>query len=158
MPDEALLMLATDVRNKTLRILDGVDEAAARFAPAGLSNTILWHAGHAVILAEHLGIAPLTGSKPEAGYPAGWFEAFSWKSTPATVTRWPGLADVVAKLREQQERLLAALRAAPDELLARPVGDPSRGRNVRWSVLHGLHDEAGHQGEMWLLKKMASKR
>ena len=155
MPDEALVMLATDVRNKTLRILDGVGDAAARFAPAGLNNTILWHAGHALVVVEHLGVAALTGSKPEDGYPAGWFDTFSWKSNPATVTSWPSLGDVVARLRDQQERLMAALRNTTPELLARPVGDPSRGRNVRWSVLHGLHDEAGHQGEMWLLKKMA---
>jgi hypothetical protein len=158
MPDEALVLLATDVRGKTLRILDGVDDALARFAPPGLNNTMLWHAGHALVVVEHLSVAPLTGSKPEDGYPAGWFDKFSWKSNPATVTSWPTLGEVVAKLREQQERLMAALRQASPELLARPVGDPSRGRNVRWSVIHGLHDEAGHQGEIYLLKKMAAKK
>ena len=154
MPDETLLVLATDVRNKTLRLLDGVDEALARYAPPGLNNTILWHAGHALVVVEHLGVAPLTGSRPENGYPAGWFDAFSWKSNPTTVTAWPPLAEVVAALRDQQSRLTAALRRASDEALDRPVGDPARGRTVRWSVMHGLHDEACHQGELWLLKKL----
>ena len=34
------------------------------------------------------------------------------------------------------------------------VIDPARNRTVRYNILHGLHDEAGHQGEMWLLRKL----
>ena len=32
--------------------------------------------------------------------------------------------------------------------------DPARNRTVRYNILHGLHDEANHQGEMWLLHKL----
>jgi hypothetical protein len=63
MSDKALLHLANDVRGKTLKLLDGVSDAQARYAPPGLNNTILWHAGHAVVVNEHLGMSAATGSR-----------------------------------------------------------------------------------------------
>jgi DinB family protein len=155
MPDESLQLLLKDVRGKTLRILDDVTEEQARYAPPGLHNSILWHAGHSLIVVEALGVAPATGMAPV--YPDGWFDKFSWKSEPARVTSWPTLAEVKAKLKDQAERLATALNSLSDAQLSAPTGDPSKGRNLRWSILHGLHDEAGHQGEMWLLKKLQTK-
>jgi len=155
MADESLLLLLKDVRGKTLRILDDVTEEQARFAPPGLSNSILWHAGHSLVVVEHLGVSPATGKPPV--YPQGWFDKFSWKSEPAKVTQWPKLSEVKAALAEQAERLGTAISALTEEQLRQPAGDPARGRNLRWSILHGLHDEAGHQGEMWLLKKLQTK-
>ena len=151
MPDESLLLLASEVRGKTLRLLDGVSDDVARAAPPGLNNSILWHAGHALVVVEHLGLMPTTG-KP-AAYPAGWFETFSWGSTPAKVTNWPRLPEVVTALRDQLARLTAAIGALSPEQLDTIV-DKNRNRTLRYSVLHGLHDEAGHQGEIWLLRKL----
>ena len=155
MPDQSLQLLLKDVRGKTVKILDQVSEPQARFAPPGLQNSILWHAGHALVVVEHLGVSPATGKPPQ--YPDGWFDKFSWSSKPATVTQWPTLAEVKAKLIDQAERLSNALNGLSDEQLNQPVGDPSKGRNLRYSILHGLHDEANHQGEMWLLKKLQPK-
>jgi hypothetical protein len=153
MPDESLLLLASEVRGKTLRLLGGVSDDTARFVPPGLNNSILWHAGHAVILIEHLGIMPATGQP--AAYPAGWFDTFSWNSNPATVTKWPPLSEVVAVLRDQLGRLTTALEALSPEQLGTVI-DRSRNRTLRYAVLHGLHDEASHQGEIWLLRKLHS--
>lgn len=155
MPDESLLLLAREVRSKTLKLLDDVDEQQARFAAPGLANTILWNAGHVVIINEHLGLAPATGKPP--GYPADWFNKFSWKSEPATVTSWPSVEQVRLVLREQLQRLAAAIEPLTPAQLAKVV-DAARGRTLRYSILHGLHDEANHQGEIYLLKKMYAKR
>ena len=151
MPDESLLLLTSEVRGKTLRLLEGVSEDTARFAPPGLNNSILWHAGHALVVVEHLGVMPATGKS--AAYPPGWFETFSWNSNPATVTKWPPLSEVIAALRDQLARLTAALNALSPEQLGAVV-DKSRNRTLRYAILHGLHDEAGHQGEIWLLRKL----
>ena len=62
MADETLLLLAKDVRNKTLKLLEGVDDQQARFAAPHLTNTVLWHAGHAIMVNEHLGVSPATGT------------------------------------------------------------------------------------------------
>lgn len=149
MADESLILLAKEVRGKTLRLLDGVSEADARYTPAGLNNTILWHSGHALVVVEHLSVAPATGQAPS--YPTGWFEIFSWKSSPASVTSWPTLEEVVGRLREQLSRLIGAIeRLSPEQL----AGLRENGKSLRYSILHGLHDEACHSGEIHLLKKL----
>jgi len=155
MADETLLLLVKDVRGKTLRILEDVSEPQAKFTPPGLNNSILWHAGHALVVVEHLGVTPAK-AKPTA-YPTDWFDKFSWKSEPANVKQWPTLAEVKTKLIQQGENLTAAIGQLTEEQLSQQAGDPARQRNLRWSILHGLHDEAGHQGEMWLLKKLQPK-
>jgi hypothetical protein len=151
-----MLLLASEVRGKTLRILDAVtSDDEARFTGPGLNNSILWHAGHAIMVVEHLGLIPATG-RP-AGYPAGWFEKFAWKTEPAKVKEWPALAEVRDQLRSQLTRLQEAIRALSPAQLDTVV-DKEKGRTLRYSILHGLHDEAGHQGEMYLLRKLYARR
>ncbi len=154
MPDQSLLLLADEVRSKTLRLLNGVSDAQARFHAPQLNNSILWHAGHALIVVEHLGVAPAAAAEPI--YPAGWFDIFSWTSKPSTVTHWPALAEVVAKLAEQLDRLKIAIAPLSEDRLDQII-DPARNRTLRYSILHGLHDEAMHQGEIYLLKKMMAR-
>ena len=150
MADATLMLMATEIRGKTLKLLDGLSDEQAAFAAPGLHNSILWHAGHGVMLMEHLGIMPLTGSsQPE--YPGGWFEAFGWKSDPRTVRAWPTAAEVRAQLERQLDRLLLLLEAADEATLSKR---DAKGRPTRYLILHGLHDEAIHQGEMYLLRKM----
>ena len=155
MPDETLLTMANEIRGKTLRLLDGVGDEASRFT-AGLSNSILWHAGHALMLVEHLCIIPATGEAPR--YPDGWYQMFAWQSRPAAVPpdAWPALAEVVTLLSEQLARLRALIGSIPPEQLGRVI-DAARNRTLRYSIVHGLHDEATHQGELYLLKKLYGK-
>src|SRR5436190_19630822 len=70
--DDTLILLANEVRKKTLWLLDGVTDEMARFVAPGLANSILWHAGHALVVVEHLGVVPASGGPPVL--PAGWFE------------------------------------------------------------------------------------
>lgn len=158
MADESLILLAKEVRGKTLRILDGVTEEQARWTPAGLQNHILWHAGHALVVVEHLwNFAPgPQGDKP-TGYPKEWFPLFSWQSKPTPETKFPPLSEVVAQLRTQLDRVLAHVQTLDDATLAKNVGTAEKPRTMRYSILHGFHDEAGHQGEIHLLKKLMAK-
>jgi hypothetical protein len=152
MPDETLLALLDEVRGRTLRFLQGVTAEQARWAPPGLQNSILWHAGHCYILAEHLTMGPL-GLPPRV--PEGWFDAFGWGSRPALVPedRWPTLEDVADRLADQHRRLRRVIGGlTAGQLAGETAGDP--GRTVRWSIVHGLHDEACHGGEILLLRKL----
>ena len=156
MADETMLLLASEVRGKTLRILDAVaGDEEARFTGPGLNNSILWHAGHSIMVVEHLGLMPATGAP--AAYPVGWFEKFAWKTEPAKVKEWPALAEVKEQLRSQLIRLQGAIRSLSAAQLD-VVIDKEKGRTLRYSILHGLHDEAGHQGEMYLLRKLYARR
>jgi DinB superfamily len=155
MPDESLLLLAKEIRGKTLRILEDVTEQQALFAAPGLQNSILWHAGHSFVVVEFLSVSAATGKPPL--YSQDWLEKFGWESRPATVKQWPTLAEVKAKLIDQADRLIAAIQPLTDQQLAQTIGKPGDTRVLRYAILHGLHDEANHQGEMWLLKKLQSK-
>jgi hypothetical protein len=150
MADATLNLMAKEIRTKTLKLLDGLSDEQARFAAPGLHNPILWHAGHGVMLMEHLGIMPLSGSQ-QPQYPAGWFETFSWKSDPRQVASWPSVEEVRAQLEQQLSRLLNLLESADEATLSKL---DAKGRPIRYLILHGLHDEAIHQGEMYVLRKM----
>ncbi len=155
MPDQSLLLLFDEVRHKTLRLLQDVSEEQARWSPPGLANHILWHAGHCYVLVETLTLEA-TGGRPQI--PAGWFEKFSWHSDPRAVTaeHWPPLAQVAAALARQHTRLRQMIAGLGDEQLAAAMpGNPRR--TVRYAIIHGLHDEACHAGEIWLLRKLQHK-
>jgi hypothetical protein len=152
MPDQSLLLLLDEVRGKTIRLLQGLSEEEARWSPPGLHNHILWHAGHSFVLVESLAMEAI-GDRPQI--PDGWFEVFSWRSDPRRVAsdRWPTLAQVVVQLTQQHSCLRQAIERLAEEKLSSPVpGNPNR--TVRYAIVHGLHDEACHSGEIWLLRKL----
>ena len=152
MPDKCLLLLLDEVRAKTLRILKSVPADQARWAPPGLHNTILWHAGHAYVLVEWVTMKSLRRT-PQI--PDGWYEMFSWESRPNLVPadRWPQLSEVIHHLEAQHKRLRKLIGELSEEELDRPSASNPK-RTVRSAILHGLHDEACHCGEMHLLHKM----
>ena len=152
MSDPSLSLLLDEVRGKTLRLLHGLRDEDARWSPPELRNHILWHAGHSFVLVESLTMEAV-GELPQI--PEGWFEIFSWESNPGGVAayRWPPLAQVISHLTEQHARLRKVIDALGEEQLSRPLPGRSA-RTARYAILHGLHDEACHSGEIWLLRKM----
>lgn len=152
MAENALVTMLGEVRGKTLRVLGGVGPEQARWTPPGLQNSILWHAGHCYIVVERLTAGALGRAPVE---PDGWFEIFSWESRPATVAaeRWPSLGAVVARLEEQAARLRGLYASLTDEDLARAPASGTRA-TAQATIIHGLHDEACHCGEVMLLRKL----
>lgn len=155
MPDKTLLLMLDDVRGKTLRELQGLDDTHARWAPPGLQNSCLWHAGHAYVVTEFLTMKAV-GKEPKI--PEGWLKMFSWESNPAHISpgSWPELEVVVGELKSQFERhrkLISEL--TPQQLEAPEPGNPER--SVAYAIMHGLHDEARHSGEITLLRKLMTR-
>lgn len=155
MADRTLLTLFDEVRGKTLALLDGVGEPESLWAPQGLHNSIRWHAGHCYVVVEWL-CADALELKPTA--PTGWFEMFGWESRPQNVPpeRWPTLSTVIAQLTEQHRRLHMTLERLAEEQLATALPE-SRHQTVRRKIVHAIHDEACHSGEIWLLRKMLDR-
>ncbi|MCA9072590.1 MAG: DinB family protein [Planctomycetaceae bacterium] len=150
--DPTLLLLLDEVRRKTLTRLEGLTETQARFAPEGLQNSILWHAGHCYIVVEWLTMEALGGATTS---PPTWFELFSWASRPGENPNvaWPTLDEVIQELQLQHGRMHKLLQ----NLTAEDFDNPARNRpdiTVRHRILHALHDEACHSGEIWLLRKL----
>jgi hypothetical protein len=91
----------------------------------------------------------------EPRLPDGWLKMFSWESNPAHTTPegWPALDEIREALIAQHERLRTLVAGLSAEQLDAP--EPANpNRTVRYAILHGLHDEARHSGEISLLRKM----
>jgi hypothetical protein len=151
----AVAELAKQVRQSTLKRLE-VPEAALTWAPAGTSNHILWHAGHAVWLQDLLTIIPVTG---RSELPDGWAAMFGQNSLPANTRKWPVVDELRSHLESQFSRILDLLTTKQEEItsdanrVTKETGWPHVG-----GMIHGWHDEARHQGEMYLLLKLFNKR
>jgi hypothetical protein len=155
-PDH-LAELARQVRGDTLRLLAATPDDWLTYAPAGTSNHILWHAGHAVWLQDVLFIEPATG---RCELPAGWEETFGMDCRPLNETSvrklWPSRREVERLLTAQLPRVLELLADLPAANLAAAAPPlPGYGsRNLQSCCIHAWHDEARHQGEMYLLTKL----
>ena len=83
-----------------------------------------------------------------AGIPGGFGRTYQSRGI-----RWPPLAEVIAHLDSQRVRLGKLIGELSEAELGRPSAVNPK-RSVRSAILHGLHDEACHCGEMYLLQKM----
>lgn len=149
-PAAILTELARQVRGFTLELLEAFPEHDLLRPLPGLQNHALWHAGHALWLADALSVVPLTG---RSALPAGWAGWFGQGSRPAQVTGWPSRAEVSERLEQQVQRLVGVYQQIPPARLADPDRHPRTGWPLLAGIVHGWHDEARHQGEMLTLLK-----
>jgi len=149
----ALAELAQQVRACTLDLLMVPDPAWLTWSPPGTSNHILWHAGHALWLQDVLSIQPIAG---RSELPAVWADSFGQHCRPlASTTDWPVASETRRLLQAQLHRILTLLRDHADAIAANSRRQPPGGG---WplvpGMIHAWHDEARHQGEMYLLHKL----
>src|SRR5215510_1242969 len=91
--------LATDVRDRTIQLLQAASPSESTWAPPGTSNHVLWHAGHALWVEDALCIKLVTGSSE---LPLGWDEMFRMGSRPALWKKpWPAKEGLLGQLRAQ---------------------------------------------------------
>jgi len=149
-----LQSLAVEVRTKTVQLLAATRPEELTRTPAGTSNHILWHAGHALWLQEVLCLQLITG---KSELPAGWEGMFKMGSQPRLQKDpWPSKDELLRQLEGQLPRLVDVIGSVSDAALDALPRFAHRGdsRTLGQCILHGLHDEANHQGEMYLLLKL----
>ncbi|MEM0914272.1 MAG: DinB family protein [Planctomycetota bacterium] len=137
------------VRALTLRLLDAASDEQLFWVPEGLTNHTMWRMGHCLWVMDDVLIRPATGASE---LPEGWAGKFEMDGRPPSeIAEWPSRDDVRAALVAQAARVAALLSSADAALLARPhPGWPTLGGYV----IHGIHDEALHQGETYFALKM----
>jgi hypothetical protein len=146
----AIQELARQVREITVQLLANAQPQWLTWSPPGTSNHMLWHAGHALWVVDVLGLEPLSG---KSELPVGWKDTFGMDCRPVAATKdWPAREEVIRLLTVQQTRLHATLANTSDATLSKIINE--RGNTLASRIIHGLHDEAKHQGEMFLLTKM----
>lgn len=145
---------AVAIRRHTLMLLDLFTDRETLWHPRGTSNHALWHAGHVLWVQDVLCLQIINGT---GELPSGWGPMFEMGSRPGRQRGgWPGKSEIREQLEKQIPRIVETLDSvSPSDLDARPrfahAGDP---RTLWECVSHGFHDEANHQGEMYLLLKL----
>jgi hypothetical protein len=87
--------------------------------------------------------------------PRGWATIFGQNSRPELNTEWPEVTEVRILLQNQITRIESLLREHAATILAEANAiPPSGGWPLLPGMIHGWHDEARHQGEMYLLHKL----
>lgn len=150
---ETLSELARQVRETTLQLLHVPESSWLTWTTPGTSNHILWHAGHALWAQDALCVEPLTGASE---LPRGWAELFGQNSQPANAAiQWPDESVVRSALEAQLQRVLD-LYIEFDETIEINAAEalPGSGWPLLAGLIHAWHDEARHQGEMYLLHKL----
>jgi hypothetical protein len=144
-----LCELFGQVRGHTIELLKAAEPAWLLWAPAGTSNHMMWHAGHALWVQDALGIELMTGASE---LPAGWADLFGMNCRPVKNTHhWPGKLQVAQLLERQWTRWTELVAQLPSERLILSAADRS---SLVPRLIHGVHDEARHHGEMYLLYKL----
>ena len=149
-----LVELACQVRIHTVELLAAVPQPCLLWAPPGTSNHILWHAGHALWVQDVLFIEPVTG---KSELPSGWAETFGMDCRPVQESNrlpaWPTREAIERRLRGQLDRVIELIQEIAEERLAFDAPPVLGERNLLSAFVHAWHDEARHQGEMYLLFK-----
>jgi uncharacterized protein YbdZ (MbtH family) len=147
-----LSVLAAQIRSVTVQHLSVAEPSMLTWTPHGTSNHVLWHAGHALWVGDILTVQPITG---RSELPAGWEATFGEGSQPRTNSNWPDGSEVRGLLETQLARVLAIFSDESSSIAERANEEsPLSGWPLLAGIIHGWHDEARHQGEMYLLAKM----
>ncbi|MEM9789013.1 MAG: DinB family protein [Planctomycetota bacterium] len=137
------------VRRLTIRLLDAASDAQLRWTPEGLTNHALWRTGHCLWVMDDVLIKPVTG---RSELPGGWAATFEMDGRPPNeIDAWPERSALRDALIAQEARVVALLVRGAAERLMQPYGD---WLSVGDFVVHGIQDEAMHQGETYLSLKM----
>ena len=97
-------------------------------------------------------VEPISG---KSELPAAWSDAFGMNSDPSRLTGvWPEGDELRGLLTTQLTRIGELLADVSDDELEQPARTLGKKRSLAGWILHGLHDEAKHCGEMYLLLKL----
>ena len=143
--------MVRQIRSFTIQMLAVDNSEMCLWAPSGTSNHMIWHAGHVLWVQDLLCVKPLTGASELSNE---WADMFGQNCAPvASQTDWPDAKHLQDLLNAQQDRLIALIEAmAPNQCVVN-TDDP---KDLVGGIIHGLHDEARHHGEMYLLMKQFS--
>jgi len=136
-------------RNYLIKNVEGLDEVILDVQPQGFNNTIHWHVGHVLTVAEQF----MFGfPKKSAGIPANYMEFFATGTKPAD---WhvdvPSVKELTAQLKEQMKRIREIPGESFNEKLKTPfLGQETFGELANFAIFH----ESLHLGQIQAMKRV----
>lgn len=136
-------------RNNVVKEIDGLTESTADVQPEGFNNTIHWHIGHILTVAEQF----MFGfPKKSTHLPVNYLELFGNGTKPAD---WqgdvPSVQELTAQLKEQLKRIKEIPAEQFNERLKTPfLGQETFGELTSFGIFH----ETYHLGQIHAMKRI----
>ncbi|WP_312475171.1 DinB family protein [Neobacillus sp.] len=136
-------------RGYFVKNVEMLDEGLVDVQPEGFNNTIHWHVGHILTVAEQF----MFGfPKKSTNLPANYIELFATGTKPAD---WhgdvPSVQELTAQLKEQIKRIKEIPEGSFNERLKSPfLGLETFGELANFAIFH----ESLHLGQMQAMKRV----
>ncbi|MBS4216422.1 MULTISPECIES: DinB family protein [Neobacillus] len=146
---EVLLKSFATARSYLLNNVEALDENIVDIQPEGFNNTIHWHVGHVLTVAEQF----MFGfPKKSAILPANYLELFGKGTKPAD---WngevPSVQELTAQLKEQFKRIQEIpVESFAEKLKAPFLGQETYGELTSFAIFH----ESMHLGQIAAMKRV----
>lgn len=146
---ELLLKSFEFARSRFVKTVDVLDENVADVQLSGFNNTIHWHVGHVLTVAEQF----LFGfPKKSTNLPANYMELFATGTKPAD---WKGDVPSVQELSAQLKEQINRMKEIPVESFNEKLKAPFLGLETFGEIAHfGIFHEATHLGQIQAMKRV----
>jgi uncharacterized damage-inducible protein DinB len=136
-------------RNYLIKNVEAFDEAILDVQPQGFNNTIHWHIGHVLTVAEQF----MFGfPKKSTSLPANYMELFATGTKPAD---WQGDVPSVQELHAQLKEQLKRIKDIPGESFNEKLKTPFLGQETFGELANfGVFHETLHLGQMQAMKRV----
>lgn len=136
-------------RSYFIKNVEAMDESILHVQPEGFNNSIHWHVGHVLTVAEQF----MFGfPKNSASLPANYMEFFATGTKPSD---WkgdvPSVKELTVQLKEQIKRIKEIPAESFNQKLPKPfLGQETFGELTNFAVFH----EALHLGKIQEMKRV----
>ncbi|WP_144555659.1 DinB family protein [Bacillus sp. X1(2014)] len=136
-------------RGKFVNFVRDLEEGTAGIQPNGFNNTIHWHVGHVLTVAEQF----MFGfPKKSTQLPANYMQLFATGTSPAA---WEGDVPSVQELIIQLQDQLARIKEIPVESFNQRLKTPFLGQETFGELANfALFHEGIHLGQMQAMKRI----
>jgi len=136
-------------RSKLVRYVETLDEAKVDVQPEGFNNTIHWHVGHVLTVAEQF----MFGfPKKSTNLPVNYMELFATGTKPAD---WNGEVPSIQELAEQLKEQLQRIKEIPGEGFTERLKTPFLGQETFGELANfAIFHEANHLGQVQAMKRV----
>ncbi|MED4207181.1 DinB family protein [Neobacillus mesonae] len=146
---ELLIKSYETARRFFIKNVEALDESILHVQPEGFNNSIHWHVGHVLTVAEQFVFG---FPKKSNNLPANYLELFGNGTKPAD---WnediPSVKDLTAQLEDQIKRIKEIPANSFDQKLLEPfLGQETVGELTSFAVFH----EALHLGKIQEMKRV----
>jgi len=136
-------------RSRLVRNVETLDEVNVDVQPVGFNNTIHWHVGHVLTVAEQF----MFGfPKKSTSLPANYMELFATGTKPAD---WQGEVPSMKELTEQLKNQMKRIKEIPAESFSERLKTPFLGQETFGELANfAIFHEANHLGQIQAMKRV----